>query len=231
MSILYNDKALESVAPVDIVDITVSPAQMQVVARDRPIRAGAEFVRRKDNTRSIEITFALLEQDNDARMRSIQAIYAWARLGDIGQLRLPHFRGYINAACTALPSPSLRMWWESRLRITFTCYDPYWYDDLEHSVSCGTEFVAIGSVAPLMRIENTFSAAASNVAYSDGTHTMTFSEIPAGKLVIDLEKQTAQVGTTSVMDKYAFGSSFIVPYCGNMTITGTGTVFWRERWM
>ena len=82
-----------------------------------------------------------------------------------------------------------------------------------------------------MRIENTFAAAATNVSYSDGTHTMTFSEIPAGKLVIDLENQTAAVDGVSIMDKYTFGSSFIMPYCGNNTITGTGTVFWRERWI
>ena len=231
MSIFFQDKPLESVAPVKVVDITVAPVQMQTTVRDRPINAGAEFVRRRDSTRSVEITFAILEQDNDMRVRSLQNVYKWARLGVKGRLRLPNYDGYLNAVCTALPSPSLRMWWESKLRLTFTCYDPYWYDDYEHSVACGTEFVAIGGVPPLMRIENTFAASASNVAYSDGTHTMTFSTVPAGKLVIDLENQTAAVDGVSIMDKYTFGSSFIMPYCGNNTITGTGTVFWRERWV
>ena len=55
--------------------------------------------------------------------------------------------------------------------------------------------------------------------------------IPAGDMVIDLNKQTAAVGTTSIMSNYSFSSKFIIPHAGNMTITGTGTVKWRERWI
>ena len=59
---------------------------------------------------------------------------------------------------------------------------------------------------------------------------MTFSTIPAGDLVIDLNAQTAAVGGSSIMSGYSFASSWLAPRLGAQTITGTGTVYWRERW-
>ena len=81
-----------------------------------------------------------------------------------------------------------------------------------------------------MRIEDTLSSAAQRI-YSDGTDTMTFTLVPAGDLVIDLNNQTAAVGGTSCMDQFTFASTFIQPKTGTQTITGSGTVYWRERWL
>ena len=81
-----------------------------------------------------------------------------------------------------------------------------------------------------MRIERTLSAAASSQSYSDGTDTMTFSSIPAGNMVIDLNRQTAAVNGSTIMQNYTFGSRFITPKNGTQTITGTGTIKYRERW-
>jgi hypothetical protein len=58
---------------------------------------------------------------------------------------------------------------------------------------------------------------------------MTFSTIPAGNMVIDLNNQTARVGSTSIMNYYQASGSFIIPRTGVQTITGTGTVVYRER--
>ena len=81
-----------------------------------------------------------------------------------------------------------------------------------------------------MRIERTLSSSAINQSYSDGTNTMTFSTIPAGNMVIDLNRQTATVGTTSLMVYFSNLSKFILPRVGTLTITGTGTVKYTERW-
>jgi hypothetical protein len=81
-----------------------------------------------------------------------------------------------------------------------------------------------------MRIERTLSGSASNQTYGNGSESMTFSTIPAGDLKIDLNRQTATVGSTNIMQYYAFSSSFLLPRTGVQTITGTGTVIWRERW-
>jgi phage-related protein len=230
--ILYNGVALEQVAPVKIVDILVSPIQMTATARQRPVTWGADFVRMAGGSRTVSIEFALLTDNRDARQRQLREITRWARSDAPGRLELPNHRNvYLEAICTALPSPSLRQWWESKLRIVFTTYDnPYWTSIGEKSVACGTQFAALGDAPPLMRIERALSAAASNQTYGNGSESMTFSTIPAGDMVIDLNRQTAAVGNANIMQYYAFGSAFLLPRAGIQTITGTGTVIWRERW-
>lgn len=49
-------------------------------------------------------------------------------------------------------------------------------------------------------------------------------------MVIDLENQTAYVGSSDIMQYYNVNSKFLIPRTGVQTITGTGTVKYRERW-
>ena len=229
--IYFNNVALESVAPVRIEDVHVSPIQLSAVSRQRPIRFGADFVRMTGGGRSVNISFALLTNDMATRQRQLQSITKWARSDHPGKLQLPYYDGYLECSCTSLPTPSLRQWWESQLSITFQTFDnPYWNNISERTSQCGSEFSANGDAPPLMRIERSLSASASSQAYSDGENTMTFSTIPAGDLVIDLNNQTAAVDGESIMQYYTYDSTFIIPKTGVQTITGTGTVCWRERW-
>ena len=232
--IYFDSVALESVAPVKVDDIHVSPVPLSPVTRQRAIRFGADYVRMGGGARTVNITFALLEINRDTRRKQLDAITNWAQVGQKKWLQLPNYEGrHLEAVCTSLPEPSLRMWWESKLRLVFTCFDdPFWIANDEKSAACGSAFFVGGNAhdGPLMRIERTLSAAASNQAYSDGNDTMTFSSIPAGNMVIDLNRQTAAVGGVSFMQYYTFGSHFIQPKNGTQTITGTGTVKFRERW-
>lgn len=230
--IIFNNTALEAVAPVKIVDILVSPIQMEPVSRQRSIAWGADFVRMHGGSRTVSITFALLTQDRDIRQRQLMQITRWARSEKPGRLMLPDHDGvYLEAICTALPEPSLRQWWESKLRIVFTTMEnPFWTAVSEKSSACGTAFTALGDAPPLMQIRHTFAADASDVEYSDGTDSMTFTTIPAGDMVIDLNRQTAAVDSSTIMNAYEFGSSFLRPALGTQTISGTGTVYYRERW-
>lgn len=223
---------IETIAPVKIDDIKVSPITLNPVARERAIRAGADFVREHGGNRTVTVTFALLDSTASTRQASLLAISEWAKTDAEYKLQVPHFSDkYLMAVCTAKPEPSLRMWWEAKLRLVFTCYDnPYWTSSTEKTCACGTQFTAGGDAIPLMQIKNTFASAASNVAYSDGTHTMTFSTIPAGNMVIDLNNQTAKVGSSTIMGYYALTGKFVQPKTGTQTITGTGTVYYRERW-
>ena len=229
--IYFNGVALESVAPVMVEDVRISPIQLGVTARQRPIQPGADFVRVTDGLRTVAITFGLLTQGTEDRQRQLDAVKAWARSDQPQRLDLPYHEGvHLVALVTELPEPSMRQWWESKLRMVFTCYDPYWRANTEHSASCGASFTVLGDASPLMRIENTLADAATDQAYTRGDESMTFSAIPAGKLTIDLNAQTAAVDGVSIMDKYSFGSTFLTPQTGSQTITGTGTVCWRERW-
>ena len=228
--IIYNGIALESIASVKIEDIRVSPIKYNAVVRPRAVRFGSEFVRMRGGERTVAITFAVLNDDHISRNESLMNISKWARTDAEYKLELPEspYR-YLVCVCTSKPEPSTRQWWESKLRLVFTCYDnPYW-NSYEKSVACGTQFNVLGDAPPLMRIERTLGSSASNQSYSNGTQTMTFSTIPAGNMVIDLNNQTARVGSTSIMNYYQASGSFIIPRTGVQTITGTGTVVYRER--
>ena len=231
--ILFDGIDIGSIAEVKIEDVRVGGIQYVQTERARAIVAGSDFVRNRAASRVVSVTFSLLGQSMNVRQAALDAISAWAKTDKEYKLQLPgHPDRYLMAVCTAKPDPSLRQWWE-KLRLTFKCVsDPYWLDNLEKSAACGTAFTVLGDAAPKMRIERTLSASASDQAYSDGTNTMTFSTIPAGDLVIDLdpEKQTAAVGSTDIMQYYNVNGKWIVPKLGSMTITGTGTVKYRERW-
>lgn len=230
--IFFNGTALEGVAPVKIDDIRVSPIEMTATARQRPVRWGADFVRMTGGSRTVDITFALLTNNRDIRQAQLKAITEWARSDAPGKLELPnHGNLYLEAICTALPEPSLRQWWESRLRLVFTTYDnPYWTSQFERSAPCGQLFTPLGDAPPIMRIENTYASAATDQSWSDGENTLTLTQVPAGKVTIDLNRQTVDNYGNNIMRYFAFGSTFPVPRTGRQTITGAGTVYWRERW-
>lgn len=231
--IVFNGISLESVAPVKVEDIRVNPIQYNPVARPRAIQFGSDFVRMGGGTRTVVITFAILDMNRVSRRAALDNISQWAKTDKEYTLELPQEPlKCLKCVCTSKPEPSLRQWWESKLRVVFTCFDnPYWTSKAEKSVSCGTQFAVLGDAPPLMRIERTVSgSAASNQSYSNSVQTMTFSTIPVGDMVIDLNKQTAAVGSTSIMQYYAPSGAFIIPKTGTQTISGTGTVKYRERW-
>lgn len=230
--ILYDGIALENIAPgIKIEDIRVSPIQYEPSTRPRPIRGGSDFVRNRPGTRTVTITFALFEMDKVKRQALLMNISAWAKTDKERKIELPiDPNRYLTGVCTAKPEPSTRQWFESKLRLVFTCFNnPFWTNKGERSVACGTQFVALGDAVPFMRIERTLSAQATNQTYSNGAQSMTFSTVPAGNLVIDLNEQTAKVGSTDIMQYYQPSGRFILPKIGVQTITGTGTVKIRER--
>ena len=227
--IIFDGIDLASVANVKIEDINVGPIQQSPVARARVIRGGAQFIRPHDGTRIVTVTFQIPEENPVVREQTVLNLTAWAKQYPC-KLELPFAPDkYLMAACTELPNPSARQWWQI-LRLVFTCFDPYWISKAEKSVACGTQFVALGDAPPIARIERTLSESASDQSYTLGSNTITFSTIPAGNMVIDLDRQTARVGNDSIMQYYNVNSKWLVPAVGAQTITGTGTVKWRERW-
>lgn len=230
--IVFNGVALESVANVKIDDIRVSPIKLNPVARGRAIRFGSEFVRMGGGERTVTITFALLDRNEVNRHAAIMAISQWAKTDAEYRLELPNEPNrYLTCVCTSKPEPSTRQWWESKLRLVFTCYDnPYWTSKNEKSVSCGTSFNVLGDAPPLMTITRTLTSTASNQTYSNGTQSMTFTTVPSGTMTIDLNRQTAAVGSSSIMQYYNPSGRFIIPKTGTQTISGTGTVNYKERW-
>ena len=230
--LLFNGVAFEDVTAAKIVDIVVSPVTQAVTMVDRAVLSGADFVRIRGKTRTITVTFALLDQDRDARCESMEAIRRWAASDRPQRLMLPDRIGqYINAICTTFPQLSIREWWEVA-QIVFTSYEPFFTSTAESSSACGTPFEVGGSQPPHMEIRATLSEAVQNPAWSNGSQTITLNgSVGPGQLVIDLERQTITLNGNSLMTSYAFpASDFFSPELGYNNITGQGRVYWRERW-
>lgn len=126
----------------------------------------------------------------------------------------------------------MREWWEVP-QLVFTAYAPFFTQTNENSSACGMAFEVLGSQAPHMEIRANLSAAVQNPQWTwNGKQTISLSgSIGPGTLVIDLEQQTITLNGNSIMSAYAFPSStFFSPQLGYNNITGTGRVYWRERW-
>lgn len=230
--IFYNGISMTDIAPVMVEDIRVSPIRYNPVTRQRAVRFGAEFVRMGGGTRTVTISFAVLERNAALRQGWLLALSEWAHTDAEHVLMLPTDPDrHLECVCTSKPEPSTRAWYENKLKLVFTCFNnPYWTGNGENGAACGAQFNVRGDAPPLMRIISTRQAAATNQSYSDGTDTITFSTIPAGDMVIDLNTQTATVNGQSIMGNYLPTSRFIVPKKGVQTITGDGTIRYRERW-
>lgn len=228
----FNGVNLEDIAPVKIKDIQVSPISISPVANQR-IGLGQDFVRMTGGQRTITITFALLDEDIDDRFNVLEDIKNWATPFEDHPLVLPMFpESHFDVRCTKYPEPSYRQWWESKLKLVFTTFEnPYLTSNDEISANAGEALTIGGTAPPLIRIERNVSSGIANQTYACNGKSMFFSQIPAGKMTIDLNMQTAEVSGASIMKYFGKTSRFIEPVNGNMTITGIGTIIYRERWI
>lgn len=229
--IVYHGTDLEEIAPVKIDDIRVSPIAVQPVTRQRPVKWGQEYVRMTGQARTVAVTFALLNMNRDERYELLTSIDEWARVGEVCELYLPMRAGWhLETVCTGLPEPSYRMWWENKLRLTFTTMDcPYWISDNEQTATFGRDFTVGGNAPPLMRFERTLSTAEADRRYYTDDESMLFTRIPAGRLVIDLNRQISTVGGVNIDQYLTPVSQYITPKFGTQRIRGEGTIIYRER--
>lgn len=230
--IIFNGVDLENIAPVKIKDIHVGPIQITPNARQR-IGMGQEFVQMIGGNRTVIITFALLTNDLNERFSQLQDIAAWADPFKSHELSLPMYEGerHLDCICTSYPDPSYRQWWESDLQLVFKTFNnPYWTSDQEIRAQCNVPFSIGGNAPPMIQIQRNLGSMVANQTYACNGKSMFFSKIPAGSMVIDLNAQTAQVSGSSIMQYFGKTSQFIDPVPGNMTITGTGNIIYRERW-
>ena len=232
--IKFHGVELTDIAPVKIEDVVVSPIALNPVEHPRAIQFGSEFVRMSGGTREVTVTFALLDMDAWNREMLFDKISSWAQTETEQTMELPQFEDrHLECICTEFPQHSYRKWWESGLALVFTCYNnPYWTSNEVIETPCGTQFSIGGSAPPLMTIERMGATQLTNITYTNGTEAMTFTRIPAGSFVIDLNRQTAAIGKSSVMQYYSPTSKWITPKVGAYQyINGVGTVKYRERWV
>ena len=230
--ISFNGVDLQEIVPVKIDDIRISPMKVQPVSRQN-VGIGQNYVRMTGGQRTITITFALLVMDKEERTELLETITEWARPWEECPLILPmHSDRHFDCRCTGYPEPSYRQWWESKLCLVFTTFEnPYWTSNDEVRANLNEQLTIGGTAPPLIRIERRLSSRAANQTYACNGQSMFFSEIPAGNMTIDLNRQTAEVSGSTFMQYFGKTSRFIIPVNGRMTITGNGTAVYRERWV
>ena len=237
--IIFDGVSIDSVAPVAIEDIKVSPIRLSPIVRPRAINWGSEFVRMRGGERTISVTFSLLQQNMIERQESIINIAKWAKSDAEHNLELPidHMR-YLTCVCTERPEPSTRVWWENKLRLVFTCFsNPYWSSKAVKTFYLSdanplTVFIQ-GDAPPRMRITRANTSGGTMVrAFTVDGETISFnSSLPTGTLRIDVNNQIATVGNNSAMQYYEPTSTFFIPHTGSQTIQAANTYFYyRERW-
>lgn len=230
--VIYHGVALEDVIPARILDVKVSSIKTKVTARDRAVMDGAVFVSRRGESRTVTVLFTVLERDMTLRAEHAQKLRAWATADKPAPLTVPqraHQR--LMAVCTALPDVSGRDWWE-QLSMTFTAYDPYFVDAAQKMVPCGLPFLVEGSGPPEIFLRAALEEAITAPDWSlDGAKTLGLTgSVGPGALEIDFGSQSITLNGDSIMDRYAFGSTFFDIGPGPHTVTGTGALYWRERW-
>lgn len=232
----YNGVTLESVAPVRIIDIALSPPAMTVAAQGHVLTDGARFIRRKRGERTVTITFALLTEDYATRRAQLAAITAWASSPVSAPLCIAtEPGGYLQAVCTTYPSQSARQFWEV-LTLAFTAYDPRFIDCAEYTLPASRPVIVAHNEPPAMRIEQDVSTPISNPSWALGAHKLQLSgSVGVGRLVIDFERQTITLNGQSIMNQLTIDSRFFIMKQGANAITCTGgaggILYWRERWI
>lgn len=227
----FNGVDIASVAPIEILNVTIGGAGISTDVRERPDSDGSYFVRRRAQSREITVTFVLPVDVTATRDSYADAVIAWCKSTQPAALIVPNRSGaHLLAVCTKYPDFSERDFGEE-LEMIFTAYDPCWVSDTEKSAACGASFTVLHTEPPTVRIERTLSAQADVTYTLDGVKTFTLAGVGAGLLVIDLNRKTATLNGSSVLYKLALASDIFDLPVGAHTITGTGTVYWRERWM
>ena len=233
--ITFDGVSIGSVANVMIDDIIVSPIQYDDLTRQRAIQGGSVFVRSRAGTRTVAITFALLDENMVSRQEALLALSQWAKTDQEYKLELPgHPEHYLMAVCTAKPEPSLRQWWEAKLMLVFTCYsNPYWTSKTTKRIAGESTQKTIyiqGDAPPIVSIwrRNTSTFVRS---FTIDDQTISFNDnLPQGDLYIYLNNQTATVNAVSAMQYFDPTSTFPIPHAGSQTITGQAYFDYVERW-
>lgn len=233
MALIFDGVDIETISPVKIIDITVGQPKQSVVTAPRPISPGQAFIRSTYTTRVITVQFALLITSPIEREAALQALRAWAHPGQPGTLTVDSRPGQsITAVCTGLPDPSMRQWWEDKLKITFTCYDPLFVDITEQTAASGAQAVVLGDAPPLAYLTIDVGSGYNTVTVTDGTRTLTLSgQMSAGTITIDLEHEKITHSVDgNISSLLTLTSRFPQLKIGINTITGA-ILHYKPRWL
>lgn len=229
----FNGIALEDIAPALMSNIEIDAPSVKATSADHPISAGEYFVRIKRGTRKVKVTFYIPESDRSNRAEYMDLVATWASSAEPKQLILPNQPGkYLNAICTQFPDYSTSEWTE-KPSIVFTAFEPAFTDISESIAPCGLPFQIGGNAPASGYILNVNAASVTDPSWvMDGVETIALSgTFAAGTIKVDLDDKVVYLGTVPQMTKVTLQSRFFELAPGLHTITGNGSLFYRQRWL
>lgn len=234
----FNGISLTDVAPVEILNITVSKPELIITRIEKPTGNGSRFVRRQYGPRYVTVEFVLPVEDAEERADYMNAIMEWADGEEPAALKLQKHAGYLMANLYEASEKTDRDWAEP-LSIVFECGNPEYNADNEDAVDCGVSFQVQKNIAPAWRIEAVYASTQTSPSWTmDGATIALSGSIAAGTLIIDGETKSITLDGESVMDQLTIASRFFEDADGKSLltkgaheITGGGAFYWRERWI
>ncbi len=218
-----------------VLDIDEQAPKLRLTAAVLPT-AGQQLLAQSRESLSVEVRFAIQEEDPRLRRQALQKVLAWAMKGGI-LTTSDRKNQQLNVVCTALPAMAAEDW-TAPLSITFTTTRcPYWEDAALTQcagTSCTVALPGTADSTPVSaQITNTGTEAITSLTLYCGATYMTFEGItlPAGGVFL-LEAEDgllcAAVDGASVLSCRTPGSSdLLLAPCGQsaaLSVTAAGTV-------
>lgn len=125
MSVWLDGMGLEDISPrVKIKTIEPGVPAMTLKTADNAKYSGVRFLMQKEGSRTVKITFRVLEADEQRRENILADILTWTRGSRLELTDRPGL--YLPVLCTALPMMKNQRDYTTDLTMTFTAFNPAW---------------------------------------------------------------------------------------------------------
>lgn len=125
MSVWLDGMGLEDISPrVKIKTIEPGAPAMTLKTADNAKYSGVRFLMQKEGSRTVKITFRILEADEQRRENIFSDILAWAHGSRLELADRPGL--YLPVLCTAFPVMKNQRDYSADLTMNFTAFNPAW---------------------------------------------------------------------------------------------------------
>ena len=216
-----------------VLDIQYADPQFEIITAAMATRPGAYVTHQTAGSAAVKVLFELHCPDIKERRRTLDRITAWAMAGGTLQTsdRPEHI---LSVICTAPPALTAKDF-TAPLSITFSAYNPPFWQDKIPAVTTGSSLYVPGSVPPSIAraqvdADITATAAITSCSIAIGSTTIALSgiSIPSGGVIKIAHNNgilSIKYGNTSLLSKRT-GDDDLLAECGksnNISVTGSIT--------